>query len=187
MVRQVSLKTISPACLARLAFVLTCVSAACGQSVDGAIRGIIRDPGGLLPLPQAQVIVRKADDSSSRTAISSTEGSFVFANPPAGRYQLEGKKDGFANSRMASFELAAGQSMSQDVTLGTSVSSKHDPKKTDQRVFFYRFVKAYTDDWKETSDPAPDAKRRGFPAPVDGPPDPFSDWPYGGSVVIGAP
>jgi hypothetical protein len=27
---------------------------------------------------------------------------------------------------------------------------------------------------------------RGYPAVVDGPPFPFSDWPYGGSPVIGA-
>ena len=55
--------------------------------------------------------------------------------------------------------------------------------------FFSRFFKAYADDWKPapaTSDtPAP--KFRGTPSPVDGPPFPFSDWPYGGSVVISKP
>jgi hypothetical protein len=126
MVRQVSLMTISPACLATLAFVLAWVPAVCGQSVDSAIRGITRDTGGLLPLPRAQVVVRKAEDSSIRTAISSTDGASVFANLPAGRYQLEAEKVGFANSRVASFELATGQSIRQDVTLGASVSSKHD-------------------------------------------------------------
>jgi hypothetical protein len=53
--------------------------------------------------------------------------------------------------------------------------------------FFSRFFKAYADDWKQTSSSDSDLKRRGFPAPVDGPPFPFSDWPYGGSPVIGAP
>lgn len=53
--------------------------------------------------------------------------------------------------------------------------------------FFSRFFKAYADDWKET--PSTDAAPafRGTPSPVDGPPFPFSDWPYGGSVVISKP
>lgn len=33
----------------------------------------------------------------------------------------------------------------------------------------------------------PEPKYRGYPAPVAGPPFPFSAWPYGGSVVIGQP
>ena len=54
--------------------------------------------------------------------------------------------------------------------------------------FFVRLGRAYLTDWSGTAasgDEEP--KRRGWPAPVDGPPYPFSDWPYGGSVVIGAP
>ena len=53
--------------------------------------------------------------------------------------------------------------------------------------FFQRLAKAYADDWK--SAPSNDAgpKFRGTPSPVDGPPFPFSDWPYGGSVVITKP
>src|SRR5579871_3513245 len=53
--------------------------------------------------------------------------------------------------------------------------------------FFQRLAKAYANDWKSlpTSDAAP--KFRGTPSPVDGPPFPFSDWPYGGSVVITKP
>lgn len=54
--------------------------------------------------------------------------------------------------------------------------------------FFRRLAKAYADDWKPASsgdEAAP--KFRGTPSPVDGPPFPFSDWPYGGSVVIGKP
>src|SRR5271166_3051087 len=53
--------------------------------------------------------------------------------------------------------------------------------------FFHRFFKVYADDWKDlpSTDPAP--AFRGTPSPVDGPPFPFSDWPYGGSVVISKP
>ena len=54
--------------------------------------------------------------------------------------------------------------------------------------FFQRFVKAYADDWKQL--PSSDAAAPAFrstPSPVEGPPFPFSDWPYGGSVVITKP
>ena len=51
-------------------------------------------------------------------------------------------------------------------------------------------MQAYADDWKaapsgEASSASP--AFRGTPSPVDGPPFPFSDWPYGGSVVISKP
>lgn len=54
------------------------------------------------------------------------------------------------------------------------------------RSFASRLFKAYHDDWFTEPTPGPDAPHRGYPAPVDGPPFPFSDWPYGGSPVIGA-
>jgi len=53
--------------------------------------------------------------------------------------------------------------------------------------FFQRLAKAYSDDWKEL--PSSDATPafRSTPSPVEGPPFPFSDWPYGGSVVVTKP
>jgi hypothetical protein len=56
-----------------------------------------------------------------------------------------------------------------------------------QRRFFARFAHAYLDDWKGTVPSSPEPPRRGFPAPESSPPFPFSDWPYGGSPVLGAP
>lgn len=53
--------------------------------------------------------------------------------------------------------------------------------------FFSRLVHAYSADWKGTTTSGPEAKFRGYPAPVAGPPFPFSVWPYGGSVTIGQP
>jgi hypothetical protein len=59
----------------------------------------------------------------------------------------------------------------------------------DQSSFFRRLFKAYADDWKPTvSGPsAPVPAFRGDPAPVNGPPFPFSVWPIGGTVWIGQP
>src|SRR5579872_3224527 len=61
------------------------------------------------------------------------------------------------------------------------------PSSSPSRNFFSRFFKAYADDWRQlpSSESAP--AFRGAPSPVDGPPFPFSDWPYGGSAVLGKP
>ena len=53
--------------------------------------------------------------------------------------------------------------------------------------FWSRLFQAYSQDWFGPASDAPNPPRRGWDAPVDGPPFPFSDWPYGGSPVIGAP
>jgi hypothetical protein len=120
--------------------------------------------------------------------VSGDDGDFMFGNLPPGRYQLSAKKVGFGSSRAATFELAAGQRLSLDVTLGADDRASSAVQNSNQGGFFRRFFKAYWNDWKGTSaDTGPPPHRRGNPAPVEGPPFPFSDWPYGGSVVIGAP
>jgi hypothetical protein len=53
--------------------------------------------------------------------------------------------------------------------------------------FLERFAQAYLEDWKGAQTESSESPRRGFAAPVTSPPFPFSDWPYGGSPVIGAP
>jgi hypothetical protein len=55
------------------------------------------------------------------------------------------------------------------------------------RGFLGRLFQAYADDWKGTTPATTAPGKRGVASPVDGPPFPFSDWPYGGSVDIGAP
>src|SRR5580704_9019911 len=56
--------------------------------------------------------------------------------------------------------------------------------------FFHRLGRAYVADWAGTA-PGPDpslvSKRRGTPPPIFSPPYPSSDWPIGGTVLIGAP
>jgi len=56
--------------------------------------------------------------------------------------------------------------------------------------FFTRWGKAYVADWSGNA-PGTDAslvsKRRGTPPPIFSPPFPATDWPIGGTVLIGAP
>ena len=56
--------------------------------------------------------------------------------------------------------------------------------------FFHRLGRAYVADWAgtaPTTDPKLVSPRRGTPPPIFSPPYPSSDWPIGGTVLIGAP
>src|SRR5271165_6990494 len=77
-----------------------------------------------------------------------------------------------------------------EVSPSVLTGSAPDPvqgQKDERQGFFHRWMRAYAEDWKGTAPEVPEAPRRGFPAPLSSPPFPFSDWPYGGSPVIGAP
>jgi hypothetical protein len=174
-------------CFFFLAAQLACGVSAGAQENARRILGTTRDPSGLLAAPQTQVLVRGVEGQFERSVSSDSSGAFAFNGLPAGRYRLEAKKEGFANSRVTYVDLSNAQDVHLDLTLGARASDATAGQKKDSGNFFGRLSKAYRDDWKGAGDPAPDPKRRGFPAPVDGPPYPFSDWPYGGSVVIGAP
>jgi len=73
-------------------------------------------------------------------------------------------------------------------TSATSSSATPPSNLPDPASFLRRLAHAYYADWTGTSESsAATPAFRGYPSPVDGPPFPFSDWPYGGSVVIGKP
>ena len=164
----------------------------------GNLRGVTRNAEGA-PLPAVQVVVHSMDENLDRTVVSGDDGAFTVENLPPGRYQLTASKEGLARSPAITIELAAQESLRADLTLASLndlkggsgpptaatpvISATQAPA---QGGFLKRLIKAYADDWKGTTTSGPDPPRRGYPAPVDGPPFPFSDWPYGGSPVIGA-
>jgi hypothetical protein len=160
---------------------------ASSQSSLCIVHGETRDPGGLLPLANAHVRLHCLDECGDRSVASGVDGTFLIAGLKPGRYQLSATKKGFASSSPTAFDLTAGQRFSLEVSLGPQVPDSPAPHKREAASFFHRLVRAYADDWKGTASSGPDPVRRGNPAPVDGPPFPFSDWPYGGSIVIGAP
>ncbi|WP_152428350.1 outer membrane beta-barrel protein [Methyloferula stellata] len=65
------------------------------------------------------------------------------------------------------------------------------PVATDESNFFSRLYHAYADEWgpPKPADPNAPASRRPSPfppSPVDTPPYPFTEWPFGGATTIGA-
>ena len=75
-------------------------------------------------------------------------------------------------------------------TTSSSINSAEPatPANLDQS-FFHRLGRAYAADWAGNGPGTAvlQQPRRGTPAPIASPPYPASDWPIGGTVVIGAP
>jgi hypothetical protein len=90
------------------------------STFPGEVHGVTRYPSGL-PLPGAEVVILNGDTDTDRTAVSGSDGSFVFKNLKPGEYQLTAKKDGFDLSPVTKVQLAAGKIATVDVPLGPSL------------------------------------------------------------------
>ena len=173
-------KSIPIACLA-LHF-CTCLHAApADNAVSGEIRGVVQDDHKQA-VAGASVVVHGIQDNTDHTVLSGSDGAFVLIDLNPGEYQLTANKNGLGSSAAVTVNVSTGQALSESVAITSTESTKKGTPN-----FFERFGRAYTDDWKGTSASSPTPPFRGYPAPVDGPPFPFSVWPYGGSPVIGQP
>lgn len=161
------------------------------QTGSAVLHGVTRDSAGK-PLPEVQVLVHGTGGglrmgAADRTVVSAADGAFTVDSLAPGHYEVTPKKDGFAAASATAIDLAALDNRSVDLTLVAAPAPAGDGADAAQEGFFKRLAKAYSDDWRGTSASGPDPARRGWPAPVANPPFPFSDWPYGGSPVLGAP
>jgi len=148
-----------------------------GQSTSCDLRGVTKGPAGL-PVPEASVVAHNVDENSDREVSSGADGTFVIKSLKPGRYRLTASKAGTATSSGITVELAAGQSLHVEITLGVPAQP---------RGFLKRLYRAYADDWSGTAASGPNPPSRVPPSPLNSPPFPNSDWSYGGSPEIGAP
>jgi len=173
-----------------LLFAAGCFSQSTAETAPASANlfGVTKSSEGT-PLAGARVIVRNLADGTERVLESDASGAFAATDLKPGRYEVSANKDRLVSTPENPVELAANQSLRSDLTLTAGSEVPVIAAKPSKGGFFTRFFQAYADDWKATdssaSTPAP--KFRGDPAPVDGPPFPFTIWPYGGSVVIGQP
>jgi hypothetical protein len=140
-----------------------------------------------VPLAGVQVVVRNLDTGMERVTTTDSAGAFAAPDLTPGRYQLLANKGGLVSSPETKIELGANQSLRSDLMLVAGEAVPVEAIVAPKGGFFKRFIQAYTDDWKGTAAGGPAPAFRGYAAPVDGPPFPFTVWPYGGSLTIGQP
>jgi Putative beta-barrel porin-2, OmpL-like. bbp2/Carboxypeptidase regulatory-like domain len=134
-----------------------------------------------MPAAGAAVLVHPSEGNignTDQTIATGPDGTFAIANLAPGRYQLSVSKQGFAKSSDTAVELAPGQALELNLTLGLP---------THEGGLMKRLARAYAEDWKGTTASGPEPPRRGLPSPLNSPPFPNSDWSYGGAPDIGAP
>ena len=80
-----------------------------GQTPRATIRGIVVDQTGAR-LPGVDITVTREDTNEARQSVSDGDGHFTFAELPAGRYSIEGRREGFSIYRHRA-HLAIGQEL----------------------------------------------------------------------------
>lgn len=89
------------------ASILLAVTLAASAAVRGAIRGAITDPLGA-PVPGAAVTLLQ-NGKNIEEAHTGRNGTFVFAEPAAGAYQIRASAAGFTGTTSAVFYVRAGR------------------------------------------------------------------------------
>jgi hypothetical protein len=90
-------------------------------AANATITGVIVDPQGR-PVPNANVSIKSADFSSTRTLTANSEGQFVAPFLPSGSYVLQAQAPGFVMKKPLRVTLSAGGSLS--VSLQVSIATK---------------------------------------------------------------
>lgn len=94
---------------------LLLAAAAVAQTPRGEIAGRVADPSGAV-IPDALVRLEYRATGLENRARTAGDGSFRFAEPPAGDYTLEVTQSGFAPGRR-SFRLRSGETVTFDIEL----------------------------------------------------------------------
>ncbi len=88
-----------------------------GQTLErGEIHGTVYDPNHGM-VPKAHVTLHSPSTGFQRTVEAGANGSFVFAQVPAGEYQITAEFAGFAPTKVSPIDLHVGESLTVDVTL----------------------------------------------------------------------
>jgi Carboxypeptidase regulatory-like domain len=112
-------------------------------SRPGDVPGVTRDPGGLLVVPKAQIILRSGQGGPERSVVSGADGAFFVADLEPGCCEATAWKQGFASSSIT-LKVTAGQTTEVDLPLGQSTDLQKPPIRT---AFFAGFC-APTRGWE---------------------------------------
>ena len=131
------------------------------QGFQGAIRGLVRDAGGIVP--GAEVILTHEGTNVSRSTVTNQTGDYSFPNLPPGDYTLKLTMQGYKGYVQAGIRVGTQQFITMDIALevGTltetvSVSGQSAADRDVDRLHRHRAR------WADPADPAV-ARARGVP------------------------
>ena len=109
----------------RAAFFLTALGLSFGtrvtaQSTFGSIVGVVSDASSSA-VADATIQVTNIDENTSRTFLTSTQGSYQALNLKPGKYRITAKKEGFGIFELSDVILDSRQERRADITLSVAV------------------------------------------------------------------
>ena len=96
---------------------------ATAKKATGNISGAVQDPSGTV-IPGANVTALNLETHDRISAYTGDDGSFEFPAIPAGRYQLEATKPGFAYKKGAELELNPSSELHEDIVMDVGATSE---------------------------------------------------------------
>src|SRR6202035_514031 len=86
-----------------------------GQSYQGGVRGLVRDPQGVVP--GAEVTLTNEATTTTRTELTNEVGEYSFANVLPGSYTVRVALAGFKTEERKPLQIAPQQNLAVDFTL----------------------------------------------------------------------
>ena len=92
-----------------------------GQNFTETIKGTVSSNGTSLPINGAQVIIRLAGESDTKTALTNEEGYFEFIDVPVGRFELSVGAENYEPRSYEGLLLISGKETILDIGLEGAV------------------------------------------------------------------
>jgi outer membrane receptor protein involved in Fe transport len=108
-----------------LALLLLVPAATSGQSVNGAILGVVKDPSGAVVADVALTLRNVATSQTIATAISGGSGEYAFRNLSPAKYAVEAIKSGFQQVTRPDIDVTLSSVQRVDITLPIGAQETH--------------------------------------------------------------
>ena len=97
-------------------------ASAAGQTYQGGVRGLVRDPQGVIP--GAEVTLTNEETSATRTVVSNEVGEYVFSGVQPGVYAVRVGLAGFRPEERSHLRVGTQQTLVQDFVLAVGQLSE---------------------------------------------------------------
>ena len=117
--------TVRRALLSAVLTLLLLPSATSGQTVNGAITGVIKDATGGVVADVAVTLRNVATDQTIATTVTTASGEYSFRNLPPGKYAVEAIKSGFQQVTHPDIDVTLSSVQRVEITLPARGSRTH--------------------------------------------------------------